>query len=58
VAVLDQLEEIGRPGRRERRDPEVVEDEDVDPGPGGEEPRRPAVGAGQDELVKEPRTRR
>jgi hypothetical protein len=52
VAVLNHLEQVGGPGGRERLQREIVEDEHVDLGPGRHEPRQPAVGASQDELVE------
>ena len=55
VAILDQLERVGRLRRRERPQREVIEDEYVELGPGRHEPRQAAVGAGQDELVEQAR---
>lgn len=43
-AILHDLEEVRRLGVGEGLEGEVVEDEDVDPGPARQQPRQPAVG--------------
>jgi hypothetical protein len=38
--ILDHLQQVGCLGVGERLEGEVIEDEDVDPGPGGEQARQ------------------
>ena len=55
VAILDDLEQIPALEVADRRDPPVIEDEHVDAGKAGEEPRVGAIGAGERQLVEQAR---
>ena len=55
VAVLQDLEQVAALLVRDRREAPVVDDQDVDAGELAEQADVGAVGAGQGELVEEPR---
>ncbi len=54
-AVLDHLENVGGLVGAERSDQEVVDEENVDAGPAGEQTRQAAFGAGDGDVVEQAR---
>ncbi len=54
AAVLDDLEQVGSLRWGQRRQGEIVYEQDIDPGPGGQQFGEAAVSAGYGELAEEP----